>query len=306
MHYVVHIGMHKTGATTIQRHLHANRKPYALHGVEVPDFDSKGAKTHRLVLDHFEGRPSPVVAQWLRAPSSRTTVTRVISCEGFWAASEPAVQRMAQALGRGATVVAFVRDPVAQAVSHCAQLIKSKIKRVSLPDYLAGGRPARGAAGYYNYDESLRRWGENFPGLRALPYGAADSVAAFIAAAPLPAIEAALTVPNENLSMPAVCTAALLRINVMCLSGSMAEADAIRSKNVVRANADRCKALFETHARWISVDTSEFAAAFVAANPVASDRLTVRGGAVPWIEEIEMSDAQFARALARLAVSRSS
>jgi hypothetical protein len=301
MRYVIHIGMHKTGTTTIQSHLQANWQAYARRGVEIPGFDGKRSpKGHEVFFGHFDGQPSETVADWLGRPPDQAPLARVISFERFWEAAEDCVRRLREAVGQRATVIVFLRDPVEHAVSHCAQLIKKKFKVVSLGQYMASRHPEPGVASYYNYDEALRRWGEKFADVRTLTYTGGDSVAAFTQAAQLPAIHEAREQPAQNVTLPPVGTAALLRINRMTLEGALSRADATQAKATVRANPDGCTELFHPHAISVSVDTSEFAAAFIEANPIASTRFAIRGGCIPWVSDIDLSDAEFIRALGRL------
>lgn len=300
MRYVIHIGMHKTGSTTIQKYLQANWEGYARQGVEIPDFSGKrGPKTHRAVFAHFGTQPSGAVADWLGQAPGDAVRLRVISCEGFWGATPGSIGRLRKAVGKQATIIAFIRDPVEHAASHCAQLMKKKFSVASLADYLAATRPVRGSGTYYDYDETLRRWGGSFADLRTLHYNGEDSVAAFLQAAQLPAIERPRRPRAQNLSMPPVCTAVLQRINQMLLSGALPEAQAVQAKAAVRGNPEACTQLFHPHARFTSVDTSEFAAAFVEANPVSATRFALRGGPVPWVSAIELDDVEFIRVLAQ-------
>jgi len=210
------------------------------------------------------------------------------------------VRRVREAVGQRATVIVFLRDPVEHAVSHCAQLIKKKFKVVSLAQYMASRLPAPAVASYYNYDEALRRWGKNFADLRTLTYAGRDSVAAFIRAAELPAIDSAGEQPAKNVTLPPVGTAALLRINRMTVEGALSKAEAAQAKATVRGNPGGCIELFHPHAMSVSVDTSEFAAAFMEANPIASTRFAISAGSIPWVSDIDLSDAEFLRVLGRL------
>jgi hypothetical protein len=301
MRYVIHIGMHKTGTTTIQSHLQANWQAYAQHGVQIPGFDGKRTpKNHEVFYEHFDGHRSRSVAHWLAFPGSPAPGTRVISFERFWETSSECIRRLRKAVGPRATIVVFIRDPIAHAASHCAQLIKKKFKVVSLAEYMATRLAVAGAASYYNYDETLRRWEDRFADVRTLIYQPGDSVGAFIQAAQLPAIEHARTGPHQNVSLPPVGTAALLRINRLVVEGSMSRADATRLKTAVRADPARYAERFERHAISVSVDTSGFAAAFTDANPVSSRRLHVHGGPIAWVSEIDLTDGEFIEALGQL------
>jgi hypothetical protein len=301
MRYVLHIGMHKTGTTTIQGHLQANWQGYARQGVEVPGFDGKRSpKSHEVFFEHFDGHPSETVADWLGRRPDPAPQVRVISFERFWEASEDCIHRVSQAVGERTSVIVFIRDPVEHAISHCAQLIKKKFKVVSLAQYLAPRLPARGVASYYNYDEALRRWGEGFADLRTLVYTGDDSVAAFIEAARLPPVDPAREQPAQNVTLPPVGTAALLRINRMAVAGTLSRRDAMQAKAAVRGNPGGCTDLFRPHAVSVSVDTSEFAEAFIEANPIASTRFAIRGGPVAWVSDIDLSDAEFIKALRQL------
>ncbi len=234
---IIHIGMHKTGSTSIQRFFARNRLALRLASVFYPQSigpDGRRQPKHGAIFtaisheaDH--GAPHPGLgpaADLIQATARRIEASgarvAVLSAEGF-SGERPVFARALAPLGRrfDVSVIVFLRRPDHWLESFHRQMIVSREVRETRPirEFLAAETTRR----HLDYLAILDWWADAFgPGaLRVLPYGpAAGSPAAaplrqFVDAAGLPRWILALPHAHAwlNVSPPAGEVAALLQAN---------------------------------------------------------------------------------------------
>ena len=231
---VIHIGMHKTGSTTIQRFLSRNRLVLRLAGVLYPEScgaDGRREPKHNALFaaisheaDH--GAPHPVLgpsADLVEAMAGRITSSRaqiaILSAEGF-SGEKPAFSSALAPLGEyfDTRILVFLRRPDDWVESFYRQMILSREVREarSLEAFLQC--PATRA--HLDFCGILGWWAERFgrEAVCALPYQAdagRDLARAFLSAAGLPTALARLPHGGGHLnaSAPRSAVEALWREN---------------------------------------------------------------------------------------------
>ena len=202
---VLHIGMHKTGSTSIQRFFSRNRLALSLAGIVYPlsvGADGRRQSKHNAIFtaisheaDH--GAPHPVLgpsAELVEATARRIEASgarvAVMSAEGF-SGERPVFARALAPLGRrfDVTVVVFLRQPDDWLESFHRQMIMSREVREARPiaEFLA----APETRAHLDYFTILDWWAEAFGAgaLRILPFDpdrAGRPLAQLVEAADLP------------------------------------------------------------------------------------------------------------------------
>lgn len=146
---VLHIGMHKTGSTSIQHYLSRNRRLLRLLGVDYPESrgaDGRPQPKHAALFDAISheadfGRPHPVFgsasamvdALALRIERAGRPLA-VISAEGL-SGPKPEFARALKPLGKrfDTTVVIFLRRPDLWVESFHRQMVMSRQVRETRP-----------------------------------------------------------------------------------------------------------------------------------------------------------------------------
>ncbi len=203
---VIHIGMHKTGSSSIQHYLSRNRRLLRLLGVLYPESvgaDGRRQPKHAALFDAISheadhGRPHPAygasaaMAEALahRIETSRARVA-VLSAEGFSGPKPDFARALAPLAARfDATVVVFLRRPDLWAESFHRQMVMSRQVREARP--LRAFLAAPEMQAHLDWPRILGWWRGAFgPGaLRIRAFapeaGGPGPVRAFIAAASLP------------------------------------------------------------------------------------------------------------------------
>jgi hypothetical protein len=139
----VHIGFEKTGSTSLFNTLRASREGLAAHGVLFPDIEDVHVALPLALGNHSEGRKEKLKIEDEEALAERVRrtlstleeqlaafrgETAVISSEMLAGLAIPALERLRDLLGRYARavkLVAYVRHPVSQAISHSQQSVKN-------------------------------------------------------------------------------------------------------------------------------------------------------------------------------------
>ena len=202
---ILHIGMHKTGSSSIQHFLSRNRLALAAAGVLYPRSvgpDGRRQPKHNAIfsaisheIDH--GAPHPVLgpsSEVIDAMARRIAVSRaktaILSAEGF-SGENPAFARALSPLRErfNVTVVAFLREPGAWLESFYRQMVMSREVREArgLGEFLA----APSTEAHLDYMRIIGWWADAFgpEALRIVAFhegGATSPARSFLTAADLP------------------------------------------------------------------------------------------------------------------------
>lgn len=142
MEYILHIGLPKTGSTSLQSAFHGNREALRRNGVAYPQTGYSSASPqphHKSLLDVLNGiapRQAYMPENW--AVGFQTEIAGadicVVSCEGFSFLSDP--EAVASFFPRGRTrVVMYVREPVAYVASVYKQNVKTSNMTKNLREF---------------------------------------------------------------------------------------------------------------------------------------------------------------------------
>lgn len=229
--YVVHIGPHKTGTTTIQQYLSDNRDRLLEQGVDFPKIGriERGAQAHRyfsaFMRDQRHEYPDNFLLEASDWRPSADTV--ILSSEDFWFGSvSENIIRLLELIGRIDRAVVFLRDPVDHLISHYRESIKSGSSQ-SIVDFAAVHTrhllQSQSGFSYYRYTENISRWqlvGE----VREVVYqNKMDLLSEFFAAAGINSLDRTLMQPviNKNIANSDTISALLLLINKLSACGKI-------------------------------------------------------------------------------------
>ncbi|RZJ94369.1 MAG: hypothetical protein EON88_12695 [Brevundimonas sp.] len=164
----LHIGLHKTGTSSVQRLLSLHHDTLLRHGVDFPLMGGRPgvAKVHRPFADVLRGidpvtpEAAALVEAW-RPTQPRT----IISAEGFSHVAPATIGRVRAVFGDDTHIICALRDPVSHIRSHHIQRSKMMHSTVPLSAFLAARhdemvREPGGA--YYRYDDNIARWRSTF------------------------------------------------------------------------------------------------------------------------------------------------
>src|SRR4051794_10867481 len=115
--FIIHIGTHKTGTTSIQEFFSANRDAFLAQGIDFPIIGRTpmGAQAHRYFSAYFRGKPVAHPVDFGETISKRFTSSPIciLSSEGFYFCSRPSsLRRMFEYFGAETMVVCYFRDPI--------------------------------------------------------------------------------------------------------------------------------------------------------------------------------------------------
>lgn len=198
---VLHIGMHKTGSSSLQRYLARNRPVLRLFGIDYPVATGpRGQKLSKhndlfLAISHEKDKrqPHPVLGPSSERIARITSAmkpgrTTILSAEGF-SGESPAFAKVFQPLTETADVrvVCFLRPQDQWVVSFYKQMVLSREVRMRKPfeEFLS----MRGTRRHLDYANMLRWWSDAIgrENIRILIYPPTESVVAdFLNAAGLP------------------------------------------------------------------------------------------------------------------------
>ena len=147
MEYILHIGIAKTGSSSLQQALTDNRELLRRHGVVYPRTGIWGPKQFKQtglfrVLQGIAPEQVGMTEDWVERFQSELidADTCILSSEGISGFKNPEV--FASLIPPDRTrVVMYVREPVALAVSQYRQKVKSQIMTRNLRDYAHTYRP---------------------------------------------------------------------------------------------------------------------------------------------------------------------
>ena len=144
MEYILHIGPHKTGSTSLQRALSDNRETLRRYGVVYPTVGTGGLLRHHIEWHQFfcgnfaklSGKPEDFIER-LNVEMAGADIC-IMSCEEFSSLKPEAV---ASLLPRDRTqVVMYVREPVSHSVSKYRHDVKMGNTSMSLREYVKSYR----------------------------------------------------------------------------------------------------------------------------------------------------------------------
>lgn len=159
MEYILHIGMMKTGSTSLQRALSGNRETLRRYGVIYPKTGRRGDKHYELrrvlcrgATPEFFDMPE----DWVERFHSETAGADIcVISDELFSIREHDPETVTSLIPRRRTrVVMYIREPVAHAVSLYQERMKNLSMRMSLRDF-AGKRRL-------SYFREAERWARVF------------------------------------------------------------------------------------------------------------------------------------------------
>lgn len=189
---ILHIGTHKTGTTSIQRFLDANRAALAARGVLYPGYDLIGAPGHYAhigIVNAFSGGAAPFTPEQARAFFAAVRArmadhdVTILSAEPFyrhfvpvtkgevpedpeeyWPARHAYVERVAEMVGVPAQVVCVFRRQDSFAQSLYQESVKVSRQKMTFDEYLER------RWFHFAFLRQAEAWDRVFPGLAALSF----------------------------------------------------------------------------------------------------------------------------------------
>lgn len=301
---VLHIGLHKTGTTSIQRFLSDNRASLLEAGIDFPLLGrtERGSQAHRHFAYYMSGRPARYPREFEAQVRSGLTSSAhcVLSAEPFYLnGASASIARLADLLPPVSKCIVFLREPSEHLLSLYGEALKAGWD-YSLEQFMEYHlallqNPGRDFA-YYRSEENLSHWEALAPVIKVRYSKSADSVAKFFEAAKLP-FDPAMARHEAQIGNPAktdIRNALHLRINQAKQAGEIDAIQMHRCRAFVGRNGDRV--LSETFAGYIvdqTVGTGRFVQAFSDHNPEfadlctdAPDKLTIREFAASSAREV--------------------
>lgn len=161
---IFHIGLHKTGSSSIQAALHQNAQRLAGFGVDYPALEDARGRSHLALVERRHGPRDPKVEQhWQRLLAAYDAAPQrqlVLSAEGFSQMGVEELGPLARRLqGRPVRILAYVRPLASQLPSWYFQLTRQGQNVLDFDAYLADGL-ANGTR--FRPYERIRGWGEVF------------------------------------------------------------------------------------------------------------------------------------------------
>lgn len=174
MEYVIHIGLPKTGSTSLQAALSENRQSLLHHGVIYPEtgLTSKSKRKHKGLHDVLSGISPEQVGMpkdWVESLNAENASAKccVLSCEAFSRIENPEV--FIPLIPRARTrVVMYVREPVAHVVSIYRNRVRNWNMTMSLQEFAESYRlpylsvANRWAAVFGSDNVVIRRYDRDF------------------------------------------------------------------------------------------------------------------------------------------------
>jgi len=121
----VHIGLHKTGTTSLQRFLYQNREKLGAHGVLYRCLDEEWPNHHPVAVGWRKGQRSDKVARFLGECLSSPPHDTIIFSSEMFAEQAFDVPGFLEVLApHDVTVVAYLRNPCAQLVSAFNEVVR--------------------------------------------------------------------------------------------------------------------------------------------------------------------------------------
>ena len=137
----IHIGLRKTGSTSIQRFCAANASLLNRNGVVYPEIGRDGANHHKLKNEIVAGRKSVLVSKLVRAIEQHPAKDFLVSSESLSSLPLETVQRLVAPAAKVTKVKAilYVRGMTSTAVSLYNQATKRSLNIMPFDDYYNHG-----------------------------------------------------------------------------------------------------------------------------------------------------------------------
>lgn len=142
MEYILHIGLPKTGTTSLQTALSENREPLGRLGIVYPhtgSYSGSGFHNHkslRLVLSGIAPKLNYMPDNWAESFHAETADADicVVSCQGF--SDHPVPEAAASLFPKGRTrVLMYVREPVTYVASMYKQMVTTTTMTMNLREF---------------------------------------------------------------------------------------------------------------------------------------------------------------------------
>ena len=271
----LHVGLHKTGTSSIQAVLSAAHDSLLRHGVEFPLLGDPpvSPKAHRHFAAYLRdrGRIPPETRALIEAwrPTQPRTV---ISAEGFSHGEPEMIERARAYFGPDVHVICALRDPVSHIVSHHHQKSGSARNVATLSDYVAGHHAEMIEApeiAYYAYDAKIARWSNAFRTSTLTYRGDGDMVDAFLRVAEFEGMlgDYSAASKRRNVSI-APLTAAVMRVLTRVATANRLEREAVvQTRKAIRKRQPLLQSALMDYAVDEAVDMRPFKADFARLNP---------------------------------------
>jgi len=168
--YILHIGMHKTGTTSIQKFLAAHRDALLAAGIDYPftgrtNDDGSFHYQHYQLANFIGGKSVEVPQNFNDEGAISEAPVCILSSETFYNHNNSAsVSRARQLLVGDVKVVCYVRDPVSHIRSHYMQALK-RLEIVQFQEFIRQNirkLQKLERTSFYCYDENLAYWRNTF------------------------------------------------------------------------------------------------------------------------------------------------
>jgi hypothetical protein len=272
--YILHIGLHKTGTSSLQAYLSSRRQMLLEHGVDFPLVGRvpQGSQAHRHVVAWFRGQTREYPPGFgEQIPGGLTECdTCILSSEDFYFCSGGIIDAIATALGTDADVICYLREPVSHVISMYKEHLKRPVSE-SFPQFIESYRAAMLADSgfsYYSYSRNLADWRRHFR-VVAAPYRREGMIADFVTRSGLDLHDDMSKADiRENTSLPEDAIMLQLAIG-RAFAGSLIDNDewqVLRRKIINWGRLGKLPDL-SAHRRPAEIDMRPFLAAFRTVNP---------------------------------------
>lgn len=152
---IIHIGLHKTGTSALQRYLADNSEQLLKEGILYKLQGTKWPNHHPVAVGYAEGNIKPYARAFVRATMEEAGDNTVLfSSEMFSERGFDIASFLEDLAGHDVTVYAYIRNPCDQTVSAHNQLVRENKSRRTVPIH---AKPRPYDPSYYYY---LRAWME--------------------------------------------------------------------------------------------------------------------------------------------------
>lgn len=273
-HFTLHIGLHKTGSSTIQAFLSKFHDELLERGIDYPlaGRTATGTQAHRHVAAWFRSQKAeypPEFVHVMRQGLSHSARC-IISAEDLYFCKPEHVDKVAAAFPQESHVICYLRDPV----EHVNSMWKEGLKRgsiVSFRDFLGRHQhelETDSSKSYYAIERNLGYWKQFFR-VTAATYLRVGLVSDFVARCEIDLPREYLREePRENQSP---CNDAMIlhvAIRRALENGLISKGEWHRLRaSIASAEKDGRLPGAGDHVRWIDVSFKEFLTLFRTANP---------------------------------------
>lgn len=160
--FIIHIGKHKTGSSSIQQFLATNADKLQQFDIIYPQI-ARQKKAHHNLVRQLKGdrRFGPVLGGWdeIRALAEKKDSRIVLSSEGFETLKEQQIRELKQRVGGvETTIVVYIRRLSSLLPSRYNQLTKKGINTDDFDQFYSLYGPPSG----FNLMHRIQRWGDEF------------------------------------------------------------------------------------------------------------------------------------------------